>query len=70
LQILFQLAQIFLGQMTQFPHIDVSRFMAPHLSQALPRKKPGVGDEFVKRIQGQIDAWTKVAQRVKVEVVV
>jgi hypothetical protein len=29
-----------------------------------------VGDEFVKLIQGQIDTWTKVAKRAKVEVVV
>ncbi len=38
--------------------------------QTLPRKTPVVGDEFVKLIQGQIDTWTKVAKRAKVEVVV
>ncbi len=38
--------------------------------QTLPRKNPVVGDEFVKLIQGQIDTWTKVAKRAKVEVVV
>jgi tripartite-type tricarboxylate transporter receptor subunit TctC len=38
--------------------------------QTLPRKTPVVGDEFVKLIQGQINTWTKVAKRAKVEVVV
>jgi len=38
--------------------------------QTLPRKSPVVGDEFVKVIQSQINTWTKVAKRAKVEVVV
>jgi len=38
--------------------------------QTLPRKNPVVGDEFVKLIQGQIDTWSKVAKRAKVEVIV
>jgi tripartite-type tricarboxylate transporter receptor subunit TctC len=38
--------------------------------QTLPRKTPVIGDDFVKLIQGQIDTWTKVAKRAKVEVVV
>jgi tripartite-type tricarboxylate transporter receptor subunit TctC len=36
--------------------------------QTLPRKTPLVGDEFVKLIRAQIDTWTKVAKRAKVEV--
>lgn len=36
--------------------------------QTLPRKTPLVGDEFVKLIRAQIDTWTKVARRAKVEV--
>ena len=38
--------------------------------QTLPRKTPVVGDEFVKLIRGQIDTWTAVARRAKVEVIV
>jgi tripartite-type tricarboxylate transporter receptor subunit TctC len=38
--------------------------------QTLPRKSAVVGDDFVKLIQGQIDTWTKVAKRAKVEVIV
>jgi tripartite-type tricarboxylate transporter receptor subunit TctC len=38
--------------------------------QTLPRKTPVVGDEFVKLIRGQIDTWTQVARKAKVEVVV
>ena len=38
--------------------------------QTLPRKSPVVGDEFVKVIQSQINTWTKVAKRAKIEVVV
>ena len=38
--------------------------------QTLPRKTPVVGDEFVKVIQSQINTWTKVAKRAKVEVIV
>ncbi len=38
--------------------------------QTLPRKTPVVGDEFVKLIQSQINTWTAVAKRAKVEVIV
>ncbi|HEY6510755.1 MAG TPA: tripartite tricarboxylate transporter substrate binding protein, partial [Burkholderiaceae bacterium] len=38
--------------------------------QTLPRKTPVVGDDFVKLIREQIDTWTKVAKRAKVEVIV
>jgi len=38
--------------------------------QTLPRKAPVVGEEFVKLIRGQIDTWTQVARRAKVEVIV
>lgn len=38
--------------------------------QTLPRKSPVMGDDFVKLIQGQIDTWSKVAKRAKVEVIV
>jgi tripartite-type tricarboxylate transporter receptor subunit TctC len=38
--------------------------------QTLPRAQPVVGDEFVKLIRSQIDTWTAVAKRAKVEVVV
>jgi tripartite-type tricarboxylate transporter receptor subunit TctC len=38
--------------------------------QTLPRKTPVLGDDFVKLIREQIDTWTKVAKRAKVEVVV
>jgi tripartite-type tricarboxylate transporter receptor subunit TctC len=38
--------------------------------QTLPRKTPVLGDDFVKLIRGQIDTWTKVAKRAKVEVIV
>ncbi len=38
--------------------------------QTLPRAKPVVGDEFVQLIRSQIDTWTAVARRAKVEVVV
>ncbi len=37
--------------------------------QTLPRKTPVVGDEFVKLIQSQINSWTAVAKRAKVEVI-
>jgi tripartite-type tricarboxylate transporter receptor subunit TctC len=37
--------------------------------QTLPRKQPVVGDEFVKLIRSQIDTWTRVARRAKVEVI-
>jgi tripartite-type tricarboxylate transporter receptor subunit TctC len=36
--------------------------------QTLPRKTPVLGDEFVKLIRSQIDTWTQVARRAKVEV--
>jgi tripartite-type tricarboxylate transporter receptor subunit TctC len=38
--------------------------------QTLPRRTPVVGEEFVKLIRGQIDTWTQVARRAKVEVIV
>ena len=38
--------------------------------QTLPRKAPVVGEEFVKVIRSQIDTWTQVARRAKVEVIV
>ena len=38
--------------------------------QTLPRKTPVLGDDFVKVIRSQIDTWTKVARRAKVEVIV
>jgi tripartite-type tricarboxylate transporter receptor subunit TctC len=38
--------------------------------QTLPRKTPVLGDEFAKLIRSQIDTWTKVARRAKVEVIV
>ena len=38
--------------------------------QTLPRKTPVVGDEFVKLMQSQINTWTAVAKRAKVEVIV
>jgi tripartite-type tricarboxylate transporter receptor subunit TctC len=38
--------------------------------QTLPRKTPVLGDDFVKLIREQIDTWTKVAKRAKVEVIV
>jgi tripartite-type tricarboxylate transporter receptor subunit TctC len=38
--------------------------------QTLPRKTPVVGDEFTKLIQSQINTWTAVAKRAKVEVIV
>lgn len=38
--------------------------------QTLPRKTPVLGPEFVSLIRGQIDTWSKVAKRAKVEVVV
>ena len=36
--------------------------------QTLPRKTPVLGDDFVKIIRSQIDTWTQVARRAKVEV--
>ena len=36
--------------------------------QTLPRKSPVLGDDFVKLIRSQIDTWTQVAKRAKVEV--
>jgi tripartite-type tricarboxylate transporter receptor subunit TctC len=36
--------------------------------QTLPRKTPVLGDDFVKTIRSQIDTWTQVARRAKVEV--
>lgn len=36
--------------------------------QTLPRKTPLLGDDFVKLIRSQIDTWTKVAKRARVEV--
>jgi tripartite-type tricarboxylate transporter receptor subunit TctC len=38
--------------------------------QTLPRRTPVVGDEFVKLMQSQINTWTAVARRAKVEVIV
>jgi tripartite-type tricarboxylate transporter receptor subunit TctC len=38
--------------------------------QTLPRKTPVLGDEFVKLIRAQVDTWTQVAKRAKVEVIV
>jgi tripartite-type tricarboxylate transporter receptor subunit TctC len=38
--------------------------------QTLPRKTPVLGDDFVKLIRSQIETWTKVAKRAKVEVIV
>lgn len=38
--------------------------------QTLPRKTPVLGDDFPKLIRSQIDTWTKVAKRAKVEVIV
>lgn len=38
--------------------------------QTLPRNPPILGDDFVKLIRSQIDTWTKVAKRAKVEVIV
>jgi tripartite-type tricarboxylate transporter receptor subunit TctC len=38
--------------------------------QTLPRKTPILGDDFTKLIREQIDTWTKVAKRTKVEVIV
>ena len=38
--------------------------------QTLPRPTPVVGDEFVKVIRSQIDTWSAVAKKAKVEVVV
>ena len=38
--------------------------------QTLPRKTPVIGPEFVKLIRSQIDTWTQVARRAKVEVIV
>jgi tripartite-type tricarboxylate transporter receptor subunit TctC len=36
--------------------------------QTLPRKTPVLGDDFVKVVRSQIDTWTQVARRAKVEV--
>lgn len=38
--------------------------------QTLPRKTPVLGEDFVKLIRSQVDTWTKVAKRAKVEVIV
>jgi tripartite-type tricarboxylate transporter receptor subunit TctC len=38
--------------------------------QTLPRKTPVLGDDFAALIRSQIDTWTKVARRAKVEVIV
>ncbi|HYN59065.1 MAG TPA: tripartite tricarboxylate transporter substrate binding protein [Rubrivivax sp.] len=38
--------------------------------QTLPRKTPVLGEDFDKLIRSQIDTWTKVAKRAKVEVIV
>jgi tripartite-type tricarboxylate transporter receptor subunit TctC len=38
--------------------------------QTLPRKTPVLGDDFVKLIRSQVDTWTKVAKRAKVDVIV
>jgi tripartite-type tricarboxylate transporter receptor subunit TctC len=37
--------------------------------QTLPRKTPVLGDDFTAIIRSQIDTWTKVARRAKVEVI-
>lgn len=37
--------------------------------QTLPPKTPLLGDDFVALIRSQIDTWTKVARRAKVEVI-
>lgn len=37
--------------------------------QTLPRKAPVLGDNFTTLIRSQIDTWTKVARRAKVEVI-
>jgi tripartite-type tricarboxylate transporter receptor subunit TctC len=37
--------------------------------QTLPRKTPVLGDDFSTLIRSQIDTWTKVARRAKVEVI-
>ncbi len=37
--------------------------------QTLPRKVPVLGDDFATLIRSQIDTWTKVARRAKVEVI-
>lgn len=37
--------------------------------QTLPRKTPLLGDDFTALIRSQIDTWTKVARRAKVEVI-
>ncbi len=37
--------------------------------QTLPRKTPVTGEEFVKVIRSQIDTWSGVAKRAKVEVI-
>ena len=37
--------------------------------QTLPRKTPLLGDDFTTLIRSQIDTWTKVAKRAKVEVI-
>jgi tripartite-type tricarboxylate transporter receptor subunit TctC len=37
--------------------------------QTLPRKAPVLGDSFTALIRSQIDTWTKVARRAKVEVI-
>lgn len=37
--------------------------------QTLPRRTPVVGDEFVRLIRSQIDTWTGVARRAKVQVI-
>lgn len=37
--------------------------------QTLPRKAPVLGDDFTALIRSQIDTWTKVAKRAKVEVI-
>lgn len=38
--------------------------------QTLPRRTPVVGEEFVKVVRSQIDTWTAVAKKAKVEVTV
>jgi tripartite-type tricarboxylate transporter receptor subunit TctC len=38
--------------------------------QTLPRKTPVLGDDFAALIRSQIDTWTQVAKRAKVEVIV
>jgi tripartite-type tricarboxylate transporter receptor subunit TctC len=37
--------------------------------QTLPRKTPVLGDDFVKLIRSQIETWTQVAKKAKVEVI-